>query len=142
MEIFTVENTGRNVGWINIDNKDKTANSFDKNKYDDIFLKVCDKSTIKAFLWILFYLLVTLISGLVLPMPATIIPLTNSIEYPGYWWEPIITGGFFVNSLYESAYTLVECKLYYEFEFLFSFKTLAWLWIIMMLAMSGPYIIT
>ena len=141
MQIFTVENAARNFGWINVDSKDKIANSIDKDKYDEIFLKSCAKSTVKVCLWILFYQLTILASALILSVPATIIPLTNSIDYPGYWWEPIITGGFFVNSLYESAYTLVECKLYYGFEFLFSFKTLAWLWAIMMLAMSIPYVI-
>ena len=142
MEIATVDNVARNLGWTISASKVQSSDAINKNRYENILLQPCEKSSIKIALWLPVLLFAIFMSGIMLSMPATLVPITNAIKYPSYWWEQMITGSFLVFTLIESAYTLVECKLIYGYEFLFSFKTLAWLWMINMLSISFPFLIS
>ena len=142
MEIATVDNVARNIGWTDSSSKVHSSDTMNRKKYDNILLQPCEKNSLKQILWIPVFVATIFMSGIVFSMPATTVPITNAIKYPSYWWEPMITGFFFVNSLFESAYTLGECKLIYGYDFLFSYKTLAWLLMINMLSISLPYVIS
>ena len=111
MEITSIENVEQHFVATNTSPKIPKSDSVDKSKNDKILLESCEKSSLKAGFWIVLYIFTILMSGILWSMPATIVPITNSIQYPGYWWEPIVTGSFFFNALYESAYTVTECKL-------------------------------
>ena len=111
MEIATVDNVARNIGWTTSPPKVHSSDAINKNRYDNILLQPCEKSSIKIALWILVFLSTIFMSGIIFSMPATLVPITNAIKYPSYWWEPMITGTFLVFAFNESAYTLAECKL-------------------------------
>ena len=85
---------------------------YTRMKYIDELLSPCSKSNFEIGVWSLFYLLI--INSL---CNLWSVPPTSVVELPGYWWEPLILGVYFVNALYETVHMILECKLVLGFAF-------------------------
>ena len=128
--------------WRVIKQEIKTGGFGNRFKNIEELLEPCMKSTAEIVAWNLFFIVGIGIVAILWSAAATLIPQHDVIKYPSFWWEGIITGSFFVTSLYETTYTLLECNLIFGFDFLRSSKTFLILWIITYLAITIPYIIT
>ena len=75
----------------------------------------------EACIWNFVYLVIIIGGASLFSIPITLIPLHNSIEFPGYWWEIIIIG---ISSAAINAVlnTVLECQLIFDLECFKSFK--------------------
>ena len=63
-----------------------------------------------------FYFVGIIVIGLLWSIPLSVIPMTNIILYPSYWWEYIVYGPFFFQALISSGFVVLETYLIFEFE--------------------------
>ena len=117
-------NGNKNSGWTLIKTEVNTGGLNNRIKLIDELLNPCFKSNLEVGLWNLFYLLLINVICIIWSVPVTLVPHHNVIDFPAYWWEPILFGAMIFNSLYETLYTISECKLVFGFSFLNSFLPL------------------
>lgn len=60
------------------------------------------------------YLILIVTISVLWSFPATVIPMNNTILFPGYWWEWIVTGTYFTMALYRSISTLIDFNLIFN----------------------------
>ena len=74
-------------------------------------LDECPKTTCTVLAWNILFLLIIIIASVLWSTPITMIPTTNIIIYPEYWWEMIVNGDFLTYAIMQAGFTMVECKL-------------------------------
>ena len=144
-EIATIESLGSTYkkanksGWTTIKGEVNTGGLNNRIKYIDELLSPCLKSNLEVGLWSISYLSLIFILCILWSVPSTLVPHHNVIKLPFYWWEPLIFGGYILNALYETLYTILESKLVFGFSFLNSFWPMFKLWAITYLATAIPH---
>ena len=147
-EIVTVESLGlakkklTKSGWTKIKTEVDAGGLNTRIKYADELLSPCSKSNFEVGLWCVFYLVLINLLCILWSVVPTLIPHHNIVEFPAYWWEPLIFGGYFVNALYETLYTILECKLVFGFTFLSSLWPLVRLLAVTYLATAVPHCVS
>ena len=103
-----------------------TENKSKSKKYGNRILKPSFKPFSQLLLSIIGYLLIVLIACVVWSIPVSVIPMTNTIIHPWYWWEIILNGAFVVNSLSVTGVTITEMKIIFDFKFSRLIKPFVW----------------
>ena len=93
----------------------------------------------------IFYFVGIIVIGVLWSIPLSVIPLTNTILYPSYWWEYIVYGPFFFQALSISGFVVIETYLIFDFEDSTLLRRFCFLYAIDYLALvsiwSGIYLI-
>ena len=71
-----------------------------ESKHGKELFKPSLKPISQLLFWNIGFLLTILIPTVIWSIPVSIIPTTNMVLFPSYWWEYIINGNFVANSLY------------------------------------------
>ena len=84
------------------------------------------KSFYQLIYLVLGYLAIVLMACVVCSIPVSVVPMTNTIIHPWYWWEMIVNGTFFVNALLTTGVTITEMKIIFNLEFSRLLKPFVW----------------
>ena len=87
-----------------------------QGKYGQELLNPSLKSLTQLFFWDIGYLFTILIACILWSVPITAIPITNLIDFPSYWWEMLINGVLFANSLYVTGLTIAQIKIIFDIK--------------------------
>ena len=66
------------------------------------------------FFWNVGYLFIIFLACVLWTIPVSIIPMRNAIADPFYWWEILVKGAVFGNSLLVTGNTFIEIKTIFE----------------------------
>ena len=95
-------------------------------KYDQRLFGPSFKSFYQLIYLVLGYLAIVLMACVVCSIPVSVVPMTNTIIHPWYWWEIIVNGTFFVNALLTTGVTITEVKIIFNLEFSRLLKPFVW----------------
>ena len=87
-----------------------------QDKYGQELLNPCSKSLTQLFFWDIGYLSIILSACILWSVPITAIPITNLIDFPSHWWEMLINGVLFANSLYVTGLTIAQIKIIFNIK--------------------------
>ena len=113
-----------------------------QGKYGQELLNPSLKSLTQLFFWDIGYLFIILMACILWSVPITAIPITNLIDFPSYWWEMLINGVLFANSLYVTGLTIAQIKIIFDIKISNLLKPFLWSYILHYLSTAFPFCIS
>ena len=108
-------------------------------KYNQRLLEPSFKPLSQLFCLVNGYLLIVLVACVVWSFPVSVIPMTNTIVYPWYWWEMIVNGTAFLCALNVTGDTMMDIQIIFNFQFSRLLKPFIWSFALQFLATAGPW---
>ena len=108
-------------------------------KYDQRLLEPSFEPFSQLFYLVIGYLLIALIACVLWSIPVSVIPMTNTIAHPWYWWEIILNGMFFVTAMSYTGMTMAEMKIIFDFKLPRLLTLFIWSFVLQFLATAGPW---
>lgn len=105
--------------WIVMNVIAASTNEKGKKKSDENSQKLLELfkgNILTTIYWNIFYFVGIIGIGVLWSIPVSLIPMTNTILYPAYWWEVIVYGPFFTHAIYKAGFTTIECHLIFDFK--------------------------
>ena len=123
-----VETPTRRVNRIFVVEAIKTENeeTLEPRKYEYYLIEPCHESCSQLLIWIIGYVFIIILLSVAWSIPISVIPMTNPIISPRYWWEVIVNGTFFMYSLSETGFTIIEIKIIFNLKLSTLLKPFAW----------------
>ena len=119
--IRTVDDKDETIEIIpTLDDRNNEPENNNQKLLDSVLAKFSE-----VFLWNCIYLFVIVALCVLWSFPATVIPMTNQIEFPEYWWEWILNGTIFTLSLNMTTFAWVDISLVFNFKFSSVFRNFA-----------------
>ena len=95
-------------------------------KHGKELFKPCLKPISKLLFWDIGFLCTILAACITWSIPISLIPTTNMVLFPSFWWEYIVNGNFVANSLYCIGMMMLEIKINFDLTFLSLLRPFAW----------------
>ena len=108
-------------------------------KHGKELFKPSIKPISKLLLWDIGFLLSILMACVFWSIPISIIPVTNTVVFPSYWWEFLVNGIAVANSLYCIGMMILEIKIIFNLTFLDLLRPFAWAYALNLLATNFAY---
>ena len=93
----------------------------------------------QLLLWDMGFLLSILMACVIWSIPVLIIPATNTVIFPSYWWESLVKGELVANSLYCIGMMMLEIKIIFDLTFLSLLRPFAWAFALNLLTTTLAY---